>query len=58
MTDIETAQVTEINVDNNLKPSIVTQYPQGNGTATIDNDIATVGSAEYASLLNSLFARY
>jgi hypothetical protein len=46
VTDIGTSQVTEINVDANLKPTIVTQYAQGNGTATIDNDVATVGQNE------------
>ncbi|KAJ7707686.1 hypothetical protein B0H17DRAFT_1325460 [Mycena rosella] len=51
VTDIGTATVTEINVDDNLKPSIVTQYPQGNGTATIDNDIATVGANDFMYVL-------
>ncbi|KAJ7603745.1 hypothetical protein DFH06DRAFT_327297 [Mycena polygramma] len=51
VTDIGTAQITEINVDDNLKPSIVTQYPQGNGTATIDNDIATVGQNDFMYVL-------
>ncbi|KAF7336630.1 hypothetical protein MVEN_02097500 [Mycena venus] len=51
VTDIGTSQVTEINVDDNLKPSIVTQYAQGNGTATIDNDIATVGQNDFMFVL-------
>ncbi|KAJ7475858.1 hypothetical protein FB451DRAFT_1245038 [Mycena latifolia] len=51
VTDIGTAQITEINVDDNLKPTIVTQYPQGNGTATIDNDIATVGANDFMYVL-------
>ncbi|ETW83046.1 hypothetical protein HETIRDRAFT_315222, partial [Heterobasidion irregulare TC 32-1] len=51
LTDIITAQVTEVNVDNNLKGTIVKQYPQGNGTATIDNDIATVGSNDFMYVL-------
>jgi len=51
VTDIETSQITEINVDDNLKPSIVTQYAQGNGTATIDNDIATVGQNDFMFVL-------
>jgi hypothetical protein len=53
VTDIETAEVTEVNVDDNLKPSIVTQYPQGNGTATIDNDIATVGQNDFMFIMAS-----
>ncbi|KAJ7126985.1 hypothetical protein C8R44DRAFT_874080 [Mycena epipterygia] len=53
VTDIGTAIVTEVNVDDNLKPTIVTQYPQGNGTATIDNDIATVGSADFMYVMAS-----
>jgi hypothetical protein len=51
VTDIETSQVTEINVDDNLKPTQVTQYAQGNGTATIDNDIATVGQNDFMFVL-------
>jgi hypothetical protein len=51
VTDIGTATVTEVNVDANLKPTIVTQYPQGNGSATIDNDIATVGSNDFMYVL-------
>ncbi|KAJ7773299.1 hypothetical protein B0H16DRAFT_1363475 [Mycena metata] len=51
VTDIDTSQVTEINVDDNLKPTIVTQYAQGNGTATIDNDIAAVGSNDFMYVL-------
>jgi len=51
LTDIETSIVTEVNVDNNLKGSIVKQYPQGNGTATIDNDIATVGNNDFMYVL-------
>jgi hypothetical protein len=53
VTDIETSEVTEVNVDDNLKPSIVTQYPQGNGTATIDNDIATVGQNDFMFIMAS-----
>jgi len=51
VTDIGTSQITEINVDDNLKPSIVTQYAQGAGTATIDNDIATVGQNDIMYVL-------
>ncbi|KAJ6531801.1 hypothetical protein B0H19DRAFT_1214136 [Mycena capillaripes] len=51
VTDIGTSEITEINVDANLKPTIVTQYAQGNGTATIDNDIATVGQNDFMYVL-------
>ncbi|EMD33526.1 hypothetical protein CERSUDRAFT_126221 [Gelatoporia subvermispora B] len=72
LTDIGTGIVTEVNVDNNLKGSIVQvwapaipqrttelaqltaalqQYPQGNGTATIDNDVATVNGNDFLYVL-------
>ncbi|KAJ7756453.1 hypothetical protein DFH07DRAFT_480073 [Mycena maculata] len=51
VTDIGTSEITEINVDDNLKPSIVTQYPQGNGSATIDNEIATVNQKDFLYVL-------
>lgn len=51
LTDIGTATVTEVHVDDNLKGSIVQQYPQAPGSATIDNDIATVNGQEYVSFL-------
>ncbi|KAJ7494743.1 hypothetical protein B0H11DRAFT_2003209 [Mycena galericulata] len=51
VTDIDTSEITEINVDDNLKPSIVAQYPQGNGTATIDDDVATVNQKDFLYVL-------
>ncbi|KAF7312261.1 hypothetical protein MIND_00239100 [Mycena indigotica] len=51
VTDIGTSQVTEISLDNNLKPTIVKQYPQGDTVATIDNDIATVGGNDFMFVL-------
>jgi len=51
VTDIGTSQVTEIAVDDDLKASIVKQYPQGDGVATIDNDIATVGGNDFMFVL-------
>ncbi|TFY66579.1 hypothetical protein EVG20_g4513 [Dentipellis fragilis] len=51
LTDIGTAMVTEVNVDQNLKGSIVKQYPQTNGSATIDNDIASVGGKDFMYVL-------
>ncbi|KAF7316830.1 hypothetical protein HMN09_00416200 [Mycena chlorophos] len=51
VTDIGTSEVTEVSLDDNLKPSIVKQYPQGNGVATIDNDIATVNGNDFMFVL-------
>jgi len=47
LTDIGTSMVTEVKVDGNLKGSIVKQYPQGDNSGTIDNDIATVGNNDF-----------
>jgi len=47
LTDIGTSIITEVNVDANLKGSIVKQYPQAAGSATIDNDIATIGNNNF-----------
>ncbi|KAJ7104151.1 hypothetical protein B0H15DRAFT_808771 [Mycena belliarum] len=51
VTDIGTSLVTEINIDNNLKPKVVKQYAQGNNTATIDNDIASVRGKDFMYVL-------
>lgn len=51
LTDIKTSTVTEVNVDNNLKGTIVKQYPQANNSATIDNDIATIGGNDFMYVL-------
>lgn len=51
LTDIGTATVTEVNVDDNLKGSIVKQYPQKAGSATIDNDIASIGNNDFLYVL-------
>ncbi|KAI0359881.1 hypothetical protein OH77DRAFT_1393940 [Trametes cingulata] len=52
LTDIGTATVTEVHVDDNLKGSIVQQqYPQIPGSATIDNDIATVNGQDFLYVL-------
>jgi len=47
LTDIATSLVTEVNVDSNLRGTIVNQYPQGNNSAVIDNDIASVGTNDF-----------
>ncbi|KAI0778962.1 hypothetical protein BD413DRAFT_122784 [Trametes elegans] len=51
LTDIGTGIVTEVNVDDNLKGSIVKQYPQTNGSTTIDNDIATINGNDFMYVL-------
>jgi len=52
LTDIKTSMVTEVNVDNNLKGTIVKQYPQANNSATIDNDVATMGGKDFMYVLS------
>ncbi|KAI0630852.1 hypothetical protein C8Q77DRAFT_230667 [Trametes polyzona] len=51
LTDIGTSIVTEVNVDDNLQAKIVKQYPQTNGSSTIDNDIATVNGKDFMYVL-------
>lgn len=51
LTDIGTSQVTEVNVDNNLKGTVVKQYFQGANSGTIDNDILTVGNNDFLYVL-------
>ncbi|KAI8990691.1 hypothetical protein BD414DRAFT_514418 [Trametes punicea] len=51
LTDIGTSFVTEVNVDDNLKASIVKQYPQTNGASTIDNDIVTINGKDFLYVL-------
>jgi len=53
LTDILTSEVTEVNVDNNLKGSIVKQYPQGSGSGTIDNEIASVNGKDFMYVLSA-----
>ncbi|GJJ10502.1 hypothetical protein Clacol_004728 [Clathrus columnatus] len=51
LTDIGTGMVTEVNVDNNLQSSIVKQYPQGNGSSTIDDEVATINGQDFLYVL-------
>lgn len=51
LTDILTDQVTEVNVDNNLKGTIVKQYPQTPGSGTIDNSIASLKNNDFLYIL-------
>jgi len=51
LTDIGTSTITEVNVDQNLKGTIVKQYPQAAGSATIDNDIAAIGNNNFLYVL-------
>jgi len=51
LTDIDTSMVTEVNVNDDLQSSIVKQYPQGSGVATIDNDIASLSQNDFMFIL-------
>ncbi|KAI0756372.1 hypothetical protein C8Q80DRAFT_26133 [Daedaleopsis nitida] len=51
LTDLDTSTITEVNVDENLKATIVNQFEQGAGTTTMDNDIATVGDTDFLYVL-------
>jgi len=53
LTDIKTSIVTEVNVDNNLKGTIVKQYPQASNSGTIDNDVATIGAKDFMYVLTA-----
>ncbi|KAI0784264.1 hypothetical protein C8Q75DRAFT_724765 [Abortiporus biennis] len=47
LTDVQTSIVTEVAIDQNLQGSIIKQYPQANGSATIDNDVANIGNNDF-----------
>ncbi|KAI0369141.1 hypothetical protein BV20DRAFT_968326 [Pilatotrama ljubarskyi] len=47
LSDANTAIITEVRVDDNLKGSIVNQYPLGPNAATIDNDVATINGKDF-----------
>ncbi|KAF8520536.1 hypothetical protein JB92DRAFT_2828142 [Gautieria morchelliformis] len=51
LTDVGTATLTEVHVDDQLQGSIVKQYPQGNGTATIDSDIVTINNKDFLYIM-------
>jgi len=51
LTDIGTGMVTEVNVDGNLQSSIVNQYPQGNGSSTLDDEVATINGQDFLYVL-------
>lgn len=51
LTDIGTSMVTEVNIDNDLVGTVVKQYDQGKGAATIDNDIASMGNNDFMYIL-------
>ncbi|KAI0322605.1 hypothetical protein OF83DRAFT_1167471 [Amylostereum chailletii] len=51
VTDIATSLVTEVNVDDNLKPTMVKQYPTQPNAATLDLDVASVGGKDYLYVL-------
>jgi len=51
LTDIGTSLVTEVNIDKNLKPTIVKQYQQTAGGATIDDEVATLNGQDFLYVL-------
>ncbi|CAL1706265.1 unnamed protein product [Somion occarium] len=51
LTDVGTSTVTEVNVDKDLKGTIVKQYPQLNNSATIDNDVAQINGKDFLYIL-------
>ncbi|RDB25934.1 hypothetical protein Hypma_006579 [Hypsizygus marmoreus] len=53
LTDIGTSIITEINISDSLKGTIVKQYQQGHGSGTIDNDIATVDNKDIMYVLSA-----
>jgi len=53
LTDLDTSIVTEVNVDQNLNSTIVAQYPQGNGTGSVDDDIASINGNDFLYVLLS-----
>ncbi|KAI0704607.1 hypothetical protein C8Q76DRAFT_697176 [Earliella scabrosa] len=53
LTDIGTSLVTEVSVDDDLNATIVKQYPQGDGAATIDDDIVTIGDKDFLYVLSA-----
>src|SRR5271154_1034159 len=44
--DAGTSIVTEVNVDQTLKATVVNQYPLGANSGTIDSTVASVGNNE------------
>jgi len=53
LTDLDVSMVTEVNVDQNLNSTIVAQYPQGNGTGSTDDDIASINGNDFLYVLLS-----
>lgn len=53
LTDLATSTVTEVSVDSELKGQVVKQYPQGEGSGTIDNDIVTIGKKDFMYVLSA-----
>jgi len=51
LTDILTDMVTEVNVDANLKGTIVKQYPQTAASGTIDNSIASLQNNDFLYIM-------
>lgn len=53
LSDLDKSIITEVNVDSNLNSTIVAQYPQGAGTGSIDDDIASINGNDFLYVLLS-----
>lgn len=54
LTDIGTDQITEVSVNpSTLKPTILMQYNQTAGTATIDDAVASIGGTDFLYVLGA-----
>lgn len=53
LTDFGTSTITEVAIDNELKGTIINQYPWGRGVGTIDNIIVSIGDDDYMYILSS-----
>ncbi|KAI0766692.1 hypothetical protein BD413DRAFT_480927 [Trametes elegans] len=49
--DVGTGMVTEVRIDDDLKGTIVKQYPQGASAGTIDNDVVTINDKDFLFLM-------
>jgi hypothetical protein len=53
LTDIGTSLVTEVNIDDKLKGTVVKQYPLGTNSSTIDNSIASIAGTDFLYVLSA-----
>ncbi|KAM5535956.1 hypothetical protein V8D89_010396 [Ganoderma adspersum] len=51
LSDVGTSTIREVHVDNNLNATLVMEYPQLPGSATLDLDIATINGRDFVYVL-------